>query len=243
MWEGTIQIGCVHPQTPTPLNSQRPHSAWGHQAKTTVLFFEEGEAGNSKVQTNVPQSRDAVGEKHQGGHVAGPRGHVEDKEMDGGQITWGGEAKERVRFHSDGKGKSRVGLLGFYKKEGGNYSWTLEKWLWLMCWEWEGQGQDRKGKSWSAGSQTELLSYFSCGWLDLLLPLGSHFVFKASSRSSLLPSTPTHDLGGGHRDAQLDSGDHKTRPGPPLQQSLNPSPWRRPDFRAAPCPGQREEFF
>lgn len=26
----------------------------------TVLFFEEGETGNGKVQTNVPQSRDVV---------------------------------------------------------------------------------------------------------------------------------------------------------------------------------------
>lgn len=54
--------------------------------------------------------------------MAGPRGHVEDKEMDRGQITLGGEATGRVRFYSDGKGKSRVGLLGFYKKDGGNYS-------------------------------------------------------------------------------------------------------------------------
>lgn len=54
--------------------------------------------------------------------MAGPCGHVEDKEIDGGQITWGEEATERVQFYSDGKGKSRVGLLGFYKKEGGNYS-------------------------------------------------------------------------------------------------------------------------
>ena len=59
--------------------------------------------------------------------MAGPRAHVEDKEMDGGQITRGGEATERVQFYSDGKGKSRVGLLGFYKKEGGDYSRTLEK--------------------------------------------------------------------------------------------------------------------
>ena len=54
--------------------------------------------------------------------MAGPRGHVEDKEIDGGQIIRGEEATERVQFYYDGKGKSRVGLLGFYKKEGGNYS-------------------------------------------------------------------------------------------------------------------------
>lgn len=54
--------------------------------------------------------------------MAGSRGHVEDKEMDGGQITLGGEATGRVWFYSDGKGKSRLGLQRFYKKEGGNYS-------------------------------------------------------------------------------------------------------------------------
>lgn len=40
----------------------------------------------------------------------------------GADHTLGGEATGKSWFSSGLQGKSRVGLLGFYKKDGGNYS-------------------------------------------------------------------------------------------------------------------------